>query len=369
LAQDDAIRLFYSAATGQAPWAQALDAMLAATGFTGSAVFVIDRPGRQAFDQNWHRLDPQYAFAYFNDYVPIDPRAARAFAPDGERVLYDALHTPEEEMDRHPFYAWMEQTQGMRYYLGGQSGHNGALPFTMTLHRSRDKGHASSDEIARFGQLFDHFEHALNMQYAIGLDATKAASQSADLEHADHGVILLDRFGHILQANLTARHIAERGDGLVLSSKGVSARSLADGAALQKRIAAALDGQAAKPLAMDRPFGGHPYLVTVFPVPQPGVLIHAGWVAACVRIFDPDRSAAVSLAKAAPLLGLTPRETQVLSALLEGAEPADIAALCGLRSATVRGHLSAIYKKTGINRQASLVVYAEALRRFLDIGK
>jgi DNA-binding NarL/FixJ family response regulator len=342
--------------------------MLASTGFTGSAVFVVDRPGRAAFHQNWHRLDPQYAGAYFNDYVPIDPRAARAFAPDGERVLYDALHTQEEEMDRHPFYAWMEQTQGMRYYLGGQSGHHAALPFTITLHRPRHKGHASRDEIARFGQLFDHFEHALHMQYAIGLDATKTASQTADLEHADHGVVLLDNRGHVLHASSTARDIADRGDGLMLSEKGITARSIADDMALQKRVSSALRGQAPKPLAILRPFGGHPYVITAFPVPQPGVLIHAGRVAACIRIFDPDCNAAVSLAKAAPLLGLTPQETQVLSALLEGAEPADIAALCGLRSATVRGHLSAIYRKTGLNRQASLVVYAEAIRRFLDIG-
>jgi DNA-binding NarL/FixJ family response regulator len=368
LAEDDAIRLFYSAATGQATWTQALDAMLAATGFSGSAVFVIDRPGLRGLDRNWHRLDPQYAETYLSDYVPIDPRAARAFAPDGERILYDYLHTAEDEIDRHPFYAWLEQTQGTRYYVGGQSSHDAPLPITMTLHRPRALGHATRDEIARFSQLFDHFEHALNMQYAIGLSAAKAASQAADLEQADHGVILLDHTGRVLHANTSARHIAERGDGLVLSANGISARSLTDATALQKRIYAALHGQAAKPLSIPRPFGGHPYVITVFPVPRPGVLVHAGWVSACVRIFDPDHNAAVSLAKTAPLLGLTPQETQILSALLEGAEPADIAALRGLRSSTVRGHLSAIYKKTGINRQASLVVYAEALRRFLDTG-
>lgn len=369
MAEDDTIRLFYSAATGQAPWTQALDAMLTATGFSGSAVFVIDRPDLAGADRNWHRLDPQYAGTYLSDYVPIDPRAARAFGPNGERILYDALHTPEEEMDRHPFYAWLEQTQGIRYYVGGQSGHNAALPITMTLHRSREKSHATRDEITRFSQLFDHFEHAVQMQHLIGLDATKAAAQTADQEHADHGVVLLDRNNRVLHANLAARQIAERGDGLLLSAEGIAARSLTDGVALQKRISLALGGQATKPLAIPRPFGGHPYVVTAFPVPRPGVLVHAGWVSACVRIFDPDRNAAVSLAKAAPLLGLTKQETQILAALLEGTEPADIAALHGLRSATVRGHLSAIYKKTGLNRQASLVVYAEALRRFLDIGR
>ena len=366
MAEDEAIRLLYSAATGQAAWTAALDGMLEETGFIGSAFYVVDRQGRRAIEGNWHKLDTQYADAYMEDYLSLDPRGARAFAPDGERILYDYLHTAEGEMDRHPFYAWMEKTQGNRYYLGGQSDRTAALPITLTLHRPRAMGHASAEEIARFSRLFDHFEHALRMQHLVGLDATRAASQAAELEDARHGVVLLDRQGHVLFANASARAVDARGDGIVLGDDGISARTMADRTDLQKRIASAQRGMAATPLRIERPFGGHPYVVTVFPVPQPGVLIHAGRVAACVRIFDPDSCPRESLLKAAPLLGLTGQETNILSALLEGTEPKDIAAMFGLRGATVRAYLSAIYRKTGINRQAALVAYAEALRRFLE---
>jgi DNA-binding CsgD family transcriptional regulator/PAS domain-containing protein len=340
--------------------------MLEATGFVGSAFYIVDRIGMRAIEENWHKLDTQYADAYMKDYLPLDPRGARTFAPDGERILYDYLHTAEGEMDRHPFYSWMEKTQGNRYYLGGQSDRNAPLPITLTLHRPRSMGHASADEIARFSRLFDHFEHALRMQHLVGLDATKAAAQAAELEDARHGVVLLDRAGHVLFANASARVVAGRGDGLVLAENGVSARAMADATDLRRRIASAQGGIAAKPLRIARPFGGHPYVVTVFPVPQPGVLVHLGRVSACVRIFDPDTCPNESLLKAAPLLGLTPQETNILGALLEGTETRDIAALFGLRSATVRAYLSSIYRKTGINRQAALVAYAEALRRFLE---
>ncbi len=366
MAEDDAIRLLYSAATGQVPWTAALDGMLEATGFVGSAFYIVDRIGMRAIEENWHKLDTQYADAYMKDYLPLDPRGARTFAPDGERILYDYLHTAEGEMDRHPFYSWMEKTQGNRYYLGGQSDRNAPLPITLTLHRPRSMGHASADEIARFSRLFDHFEHALRMQHLVGLDATKAAAQAAELEDARHGVVLLDRAGHVLFANASARVVAGRGDGLVLAENGLSARAMADATDLRRRIASAQGGIAAKPLRIARPFGGHPYVVTVFPVPQPGVLVHLGRVSACVRIFDPDTCPNESLLKAAPLLGLTPQETNILGALLEGTETRDIAALFGLRSATVRAYLSSIYRKTGINRQAALVAYAEALRRFLE---
>ncbi len=368
MAEDEAIRLLYSAATGQATWAQAFDSMLAATGFAGSAFYVLDRQTGGPAEQTWHRLDTQYAAQYLADYIPFDPRAERAFAPDGERILYDDLHTAEAEMDRHPFYAWLEATQGIRYYLGGQSVRAAGLPMTLTLHRPRARGHASAQEIACFARLFDHFEHAVRLQHRVGLDATQGAEQAAELEDAHHGVVLLDRSGHVLFANRCARAVAERGDGIALGVGGISARAAADCAALQKNIASAQNGLVADPVCIHRPFGGHPYVVTVFPVPRPGLLIHAGRVAACVRIFDPDGDPAASLAKAAPLLGLTPQETTVLSALLGGAEPAEIAAICGLRNATVRTYLSSIYRKTGLKRQAALVGYAEALRRFLDIA-
>jgi DNA-binding CsgD family transcriptional regulator len=365
LAEDETIRLLYSAATGQASWTQAFDSMLAATGFAGSAFYVLDRQTGGPAEQTWHRLDTQYAAQYLADYIPVDPRAERAFAANGERILYDDLHTAEAEMDRHPFYAWLEATQGIRYYLGGQSLRGASLPITLTLHRPRAGGHASAQEIACFSRLFDHFEHAVQLQHRVGLDATRGEAQAAELEDAHHGVVLLDRSGHVLFANRCARAVAERGDGIFMATGGVSARVTDDCAALQRNIATALSGLAAEALCIHRPFGGHPYVVTVFPVPQPGLLIAAGRVAACVRIFDPDGTPAASLVKAAPLLGLTPQETKVLSVLMDGAEPAEIAAICGLRSATVRTYLSSIYRKTGLNRQAALVVYAEALRRFL----
>jgi len=57
----------------------------------------------------------------------------------------------------------------MRYYIGGQSEPGAPLGVTVNVHRSRAKGHAEPAEIARFGQLFDHFERALLLEQRLAL--------------------------------------------------------------------------------------------------------------------------------------------------------------------------------------------------------
>jgi DNA-binding CsgD family transcriptional regulator len=365
-----AIAGFYAASTGTGEWQTALDSLLAATGFDGAAFFVVDRARQTSLDWRWHRLDTADADAYLRDYVSIDPRAAQVFVPEPQRLLYDYLHTPESEIDRDPFYAWFQARQKHRYYVGGQSRTGGDLTLTLTLHRPRGRGHVTADELARFGRLFDHFEHAVHLQHCVGLNASRQAESLDALDREPFGVVVLDAHGHVLHANSAANAMAAQADAFTLAAIGISADNPANRNALATCIADTLRGRVSRPVRLARRFGGRPYAVTAYRMPQPGrqmpdMLMKTGYAAVAIRIFDPDAENSASLAAVVDLLGLTRQEAQVLAGLMDGADPAEIAASAGLRPATVRSYLTSIYRKVGVRRQGALVAEIAGLQKFL----
>ncbi len=358
-----AIRAFYAAATGQGGWDCAFDHLLAATGFDGAAFYVVDRATQAPLDTRWHRLDDAYAAEYVTHYVPCDPRAAQVFVPEPVRILYDYLHTPEDQIDRDPFYAWFQRSQRHRYYVGGQSRAGAGLPLTLTLHRPGGRGHVERDEADIFAMLFDHFEHAVQLQHGLALDAARQAVRFADQEAEAHGVVLLDYRLRLLHANAAACRIAARGDGVQLASEGLSAMRGPGSDALGVLLAAAARGRVEEPLCLPRPFGGLPYVVTAWPVRAPDLLAGAASVAVAVRILDPDVHDAHGVGRACAVLGLTPQETGIVAMLVEGADPSEIAAAKSLRPATVRTYLASAYRKTGCHRQGALVARVLAAAR------
>ncbi len=362
--EDDTIRALYAAATGQCEWSVPFDRLLDATGFCGAAFYCIDRSTRKTLDQRWHRLDPSYADTYLQDYIPIDPRAAQVFVPNPTRVLYDYLHTEEAAIDRDPFYAWFQPSQGMRYYVGGQSFADEDVAVTLTLHRPRQYGHAQSGELEKFGRLFDHFEHAVHLQQRLALNARLDAEAQAERD-TRCGMVLLGTGLSVLYANGAARRIAGRGDALCLAGSGLGADCPTDDRALRLMLEAAARRQVTRPLSLARRFGGLPYICTAYPVTGGDLLAGRAAVAVAVRILDPDAEDNRGIGEAAALLGLSRQETQVASRLAAGADPVEIGAELGLKPATVRTYLAAIYRKTGVRRQGELVSRLARLAEFL----
>jgi DNA-binding CsgD family transcriptional regulator len=94
-----------------------------------------------------------------------------------------------------------------------------------------------------------------------------------------------------------------------------------------------------------------------------GVVAHA--IAALLRRERPDQAAPVTEAPA-PVANvvsldaaeLTPRETEVLKALVSGARSSQIAAQLGITERTVKSHLANIYQKLGVDSRSAAVALA-----------
>src|SRR6267142_2046964 len=90
-----------------------------------------------------------------------------------------------------------------------------------------------------------------------------------------------------------------------------------------------------------------------------GVAAHA--VAALLRREPPAASGAAAIPQSS--VDLTPRENEVLRALVSGARSSDIALNLGISERTVKAHLGSIYQKLGVESRTAAV--AAAVKRRL----
>ena len=69
------------------------------------------------------------------------------------------------------------------------------------------------------------------------------------------------------------------------------------------------------------------------------------------------------------LLGLTERETEVLTWVAEGKSNRDIAMILGIKSATVKKHLEHIFRKIGVETRTAAVAFVIRAARQIVNGR
>lgn len=82
---------------------------------------------------------------------------------------------------------------------------------------------------------------------------------------------------------------------------------------------------------------------------------------------DALRRAAGSEAATAPAFQLTPREFDILRAIIHGRTNRDIARECAISEETVKRHLTHIFDKTGVSTRLELAMFAVRHRLLADI--
>ena len=180
---------------------------------------------------------------------------------------------------------------------------------------------------------------------AIGLDPV--------LDALPIGVVLLDGALRVRRANAKARAILERGDTLAVVAGTLAAvRAVDDGRlqgalhALHARPASAGDGVRLEVSGRDGAAGLALHLRAVRSPEH-------GWLA-CVSIEKSDAS--TPPAEALPQVhGLSPRRREVLSRLLGGERPGDIARELGISEHTVRAYVKDLHRHFGAHSRGELL--------------
>ena len=320
----------------------------------------VDAAMIESYNAEFHRLDT---------VVPQAGARPVAFIPGTSAAA--AIYPGYERSDLYNAWARPHGAHQIAFATGDAPG--GAKASLLLVAEAPDRRFGRAEQLTALGLVAPHVFQMLRL--ADGLRAVRSAEASflAMIEAAASGVLLLDEGGRVVHVTARARDILDRGDGLRLTARGLSAAAPAVHRRIEAMIAGVL-GRGAGGLGcaviVPRPSGSAPYLLRAVPLPRRreeeeirALLGPGRGRAALLTLADPARAPRLDPQTLRQAFGLTPAEAAVALGILDGAEPRRIAAETGVGIATVLSHLLRVFEKTGVHRQVDLLRLLGGLAR------
>lgn len=299
--------------------------------------------------------DPQKAEDYQASFFTTDPFIG---LPEGQVVHFADF--VDENADSAEF---------RRAYLDAAAGDQilgvdlrAASGFEARIRITRDRSRADFERSDReaLQRVVPHLRTALRLYERLAAIGAEQGVFQGAIEQMAVATIILDHGGRILRTNARADSLLAQADGLARSGD----RLLIGGREEQKALDGLLralnaesdpDTVPALRLRVERPSGGPVIAIVAQPIAGPAFL--RGGAAAAVALFvtEPGSRTGPSPETIRDLFQLTPAEAQLAATLANGASLIDAADRLGVTHNTVRGHLRAIFAKTGVRRQSQLV--------------
>ena len=286
-----------------------------------------------------------------------------AAAEEGRVLLSDSV-LPQSELVRTEFYNDWMRPRGLAHLFTAflhDSGPGEPLSEIGGLRAKRD-GPLEDEDLEPVRMLIPHLQRALVIHDRVQGAETRAGGAAEVLDRIVGGLILLDERGDPILTNRTADQTLAANDGLVLDREGPSASTPKQTGELRRLVSeAAATGtgkgvRAGGVMRLARPSGRPALEVVVTPVRRgPSPMFACNAAAAAIFVSDPDARAERPPERLRRVYGLTRREAEVASRLVEGMSPSEIRDALGVTIHTVRGHLKQLFAKTDTRRQAELV--------------
>ncbi len=225
-------------------------------------------------------------------------------------------------------------------------------------------------EIAGLQKLIPHLTTAFRTREHLANANLRSIGASLVLDRLQTGVILVDAAGAVVFANRTAEVLLARGDGIRTQAGRITAKHAPTARNLQNLLAQCLTDTLAGGGSIDIPRGDGrgPLRVLVTPARSQTDRSEMAWlgtaragVGAILILTDPECERRTRKDRLRLHLGLTNAEADVALALLKGGGREAVAARLGISLSTVRTHLSHIFEKAGVHRQAELVAMISGL--------
>ena len=304
--------------------------------------------------------DPESLQAYSESYPKLDPTAdTHSFGV--AQVVSTTDVVPYEEFRRGRFYREWARPHGWVDVASAVIEKSATSCTFLSVVRHEANGLVDDEMRRRMALLIPHVRRALLIGKTIHRKQTEAVCFSDVLDGLSAGMILVDANGRIVHTNNAGNAILDAGDFLRSVCGRLVASDLAINAALREILVAANAGDAAlgvKGIALPlTAHDGERYVAHVLPLTL-GARREAGLAYNAVAALF-IRKASLEPFSPPEVIGemykLTPTELRVLLAIVDIGGVPEVAAALGVAVTTVKTHLSRLFEKTGVARQADLV--------------
>jgi DNA-binding CsgD family transcriptional regulator len=301
-------------------------------------------------------IDPDYEQLYVETYAKIDPLTHRQLVAEVGDIISTENYMSHDEFKQTRFYKEWAYPQRL---VDGATTVLQKMPTAVamfTVFRHQRDGLVNDEMRERMQLLAPHIRRAILIGRQLDQTQSQSIAFTDALDGLSAGVFLVDASGRLVHANTAARALLSVGDVLSAANSRLLARDPAVNALLRDAFVAADDRNAAKTKVASLPITtrtGDTYVAHVLPLTSDRRRGSAATSA--LFISKADLATSSSAALIARRYKLTATELRVLLAIVEIGGVPDVAEALGVGDATVRTHLSRLFEKTGVKRQADLV--------------
>jgi DNA-binding CsgD family transcriptional regulator/PAS domain-containing protein len=304
--------------------------------------------------------DPESLQAYSESYPKLDPTTdSPAFAM--EKVVSATDLVPYDEFRRGRFYREWARPHGWVDIASAVIDKSATSCTFLSVVRDEANGLVDDEMRRRMALVIPHVRRALVIGKTIHQQQVQTACFSDILDGLSAGMILVDANGRIVHANAAGNAIIDAADFFRSVCGRLVAGDPSINAALRDILVAARAGDSVlgvKGIAL--PLSAHDgerYVAHVLPLTSGARRVACMAYNAVAALFI--RKAALDAFAPPEVIGemykLTPTELRVLLAIVNVGGVPEVAAALGVAVTTIKTHLSRLFEKTGVARQADLV--------------
>jgi DNA-binding CsgD family transcriptional regulator len=353
----------YDAALDPSLCAKALRQAAAYVGGVSASVYAknIDAKTGVMF-QNDGAIDQRYVDLYFEKYVKLDPMTpGLQLVEVGEPISTNDV-IPYDDFLKTRFYKEWGKPQHLCDHLSVVLDRSAADVALFGVFRHEREGLVDEPMRRRMSLIAPHVRRVVRIGRVIDFKSAATTVLTSVLDGIAAGVILMDKSGSIVHANVAAAAMLQAKDVL----HAIEGRLRAADPQADHRLWTMFSEVAREPVAIIEfktvsiPIEGRDgkrYVAHILPLTSGARRAAAKSLRAVAALFV--QSAAFD-APAPPTVlakayGLTPTEMRVLLTVVEMGDAPAAAAALGMARQTVKTHLRSLYAKTGAHRQADLV--------------
>ncbi len=363
------VGLIYDCAIDPSLWPVAMEAIRTELNFSNAVLDLIRLPSGAALNQVACNVPPRYQAVMAGAGPDVvdqwgGEQVIRTLPLDRPAVLTHANPNFDAESSTNPYYLAFGKPQDIVDVLAVGLARDARAIGTLAFGRHRSAGPIGEREIAIAHLLVPHLQRAATINRMLDGAALARASFAGALDTLSMPIVLLGADLRIVHANAAADRVLAEGT-LVRSLNGViQAATPGAASALAAAVAqAARDeseiGRRGLGIRVSGPDGGFGAL-HVLPLGgrRAGESLKA---IAALFVAQVDTPFVPPTEIVAALFGLTPTEARVFEHLVTGHTQATTATALDIERSTVKTHLTRLYDKIGVRRQADLVKVAASL--------
>jgi DNA-binding CsgD family transcriptional regulator len=230
----------------------------------------------------------------------------------------------------------------------------------ISVNRATELGPHTDGEKQCLQDLLPHLSRASELHRTLTCLQRHYGATLSMLDRLLVGLVLLDRSGRVVVANVAAREICDASGLVKLTSDGrIRASCADDDAILQQLIGAAVQTSTGRGESDGGQVGlsaqSKHVLAEIVPLRDDGLPDRAGIDGAAVFLVDAGLSSVVNLDGITKIFQLSRSESAVAASLANGLSVAQTAEQRNTSPETIRKQLKAVYAKTGANSQLQLL--------------